>query len=86
MSEEGVLEIGTVKHFFHKISVALVDLTAPLSVGDCILFKGSTTNFQTTVNSIQVENTTIQRAEAGQSVGLKISQVVKQQDVVYKKL
>lgn len=86
MNEEGILEIGLVKHFFPKISVAIVDLTAPLSVGDCILIKGSSTGFQTTVDSIQVEHKNIQRAEAGQSVGLKIRQTVKERDVVYKKL
>ncbi|MCW4019162.1 MAG: translation elongation factor-like protein [Candidatus Bathyarchaeota archaeon] len=86
MAEEAVLEIGTVKHFFSKISVAIVDLTAPLSVGDRILVKGPSTDFDMTVESIQVEHQSIQRAEAGKSVGLKTMQPAKERDVVYKKL
>jgi hypothetical protein len=86
MNEEDILEIGTVQHFFSKISVAIVDLTAPLSVGDRILVKGPTTDFEMTVDSLQVERKPIQRAEGGQSVGLKLPQQVKERDVVYKKL
>jgi hypothetical protein len=86
MTEEGVLEIGTVKHFFSKISVAIVDLTAPLSVGDRILVKGPTTDFEMTVDSMQIEHENRQRAESGQSIGLKMAQQAKERNVVYKKL
>lgn len=84
--EEEILEIGTVQHFFTKISVAIVDLIAPLSVGDRILVKGPTTDFEMDVESIQVEHKNIQRAASGQSVGLKMAQRAKERDVVYKKL
>ncbi|RJS82673.1 translation elongation factor-like protein, partial [Candidatus Bathyarchaeota archaeon] len=43
MSEENVVEVGRVTHFFSKISVAVVELKAPLAVGDHILIKGPTT-------------------------------------------
>ncbi|MCW4010428.1 MAG: translation elongation factor-like protein [Candidatus Bathyarchaeota archaeon] len=86
MAEEGILEIGSVKHFFTKISVAIIDLTAPLSVGDHILVKGPLTDFEMTVDSMQVEHKNIQRAEAGDCVGLKTLQHAKERDVVYKKL
>ena len=86
MNEEEILEIGTVKHFFSKISVAIIDLTAPLSVGDRILVKGPSTDFEMTVDSIQIEHKTVQRVEGGQSVGLKLAGQAKEKDVVYKKL
>jgi hypothetical protein len=86
MLDEEILEIGTVKHFFSKISVAIIDLTAPLSVGDRILVKGPSTDFEMTVESMQVEHKSIQRVEGGQSVGLKLVQQAKERDVVYKKL
>lgn len=86
MNEEEILEIGTVNHFFSKISVAIIDLTAPLSVGDRILVKGPSTDFEMTVDSMQVEHVNIQRAEGGQSVGLKLIKQAKECDVVYKKL
>ncbi|MEM3000005.1 MAG: translation elongation factor-like protein [Candidatus Bathyarchaeia archaeon] len=86
MSEENVIEVGRVTHFFSKISVAVVELTAPLAVGDRILVKGPLTDFEQVVESMQIEHKNIQRAEAGQSIGLKMMQHVREKDVVYKKL
>jgi hypothetical protein len=81
-----VLEIGTITHFFSKILVAVVELTAPLSVGDQLLVKGPSTDFEMTVDSIQMEHKSIARAEGGQAIGLKMPQLAKARDVVYKKL
>jgi len=86
LSEENIVEVGRITHFFSKISVAVVELTAPLSVGDCILVKGPSTDFEQAVESMQIEHKNIQRAEAGQSIGLKLAQRVKERDAVYKKL
>jgi hypothetical protein len=69
--EEAVIEIGQVTHFFSKINVAVVELTLSLSVGDRILIKGPSTDFNQTVTSIQIDHEEIQRAESRQSVGLK---------------
>ena len=86
MSDEEVVQIGHITHFFSKISVAIVELTAPLSVGNRILVKGPTTDFEQVVDSMQIEHKNVQKAEAGQSIGLKTAQPVKERDVVYKKL
>ncbi len=86
LSEEKVVEIGHIIHFFSKISVAVIELSAPLSVGERILVKGPTTDFEQVVDSIQIEHKGIQRAEAGQSIGLKLAQQAKERDTVYKKL
>ena len=86
MIEEKVLQVGHITHFFSKISVAIVELTAPLAVGDRILVKGPSTDFEQNVDSMQIEHANIQRAESGQSIGLKTAQPVKERDVVYKKL
>lgn len=84
--EEAIIEIGQVTHFFSKISVAVVELTLPLSVGDRILIKGLLTEFDQTVDSMQIDHKEIQRAEGGQNVGLKLAQLARERDVVYKKL
>jgi len=84
--EQAVAEIGHVSHFFSKISVAVVDLTSPLAVGDRILIKGPVTDLEQTVDSMQIDRKAIQRGEAGQSIGLKTVQPVKEKDTVYKKL
>ena len=86
MSEENVVEVGNILHFFSKINVAVLELTAPLSVGDRILVKGPSTDFEQVVESMQIEHKNIQKAETGQSVGLKTTQRARERDVVYKKL
>jgi putative protease len=84
--EEAIIEIGNVVHFFSKISVAVVELMLPLSVGDRILVKGPSTDFEQIVESMQIEGKSLQRVEGGQSIGLKLVQPAKEKDVVYKKL
>jgi putative protease len=86
LSQEEVIQVGHISHFFSKISVAIVELTAPLTIGDRILIKGPSTDFEQVVDSMQIEHNNIQRAEPGQSIGLKTTQHVKEKDMVYKKL
>jgi len=77
-------EVGKVAHFFSKISVAVVDLTATLSVGDRIRIQGPTTDFEQTVDSMQIEHQNVKTATAGQSIGLKVKERVREKDTVYK--
>lgn len=86
MTEENVVEVGHIAHFFSKIGVAVVELTGPLAVGDTIVVKGPTTDFEQTVDSMQIEHNNVQRAEAGQSIGLKVADRVREKDLVYKKV
>ena len=83
LSEE-LQEVGRVSHFFTKISVAVIELTATISVGDRILIKGPTTNLEQTIDSMEIEHEKVQRAEAGQSIGMKVKDRVRETDVVYK--
>ncbi|HEY4675130.1 MAG TPA: translation elongation factor-like protein [Candidatus Bathyarchaeia archaeon] len=85
MGEENVVEIGQVTHFFPKISVAVIELKAALSIGNTIVFKGPTTDFEQVVDSMQIEHENVQTAKAGQSIGLKVAQRVREKDTVYKK-
>jgi selenocysteine-specific translation elongation factor len=77
-------EIGRVSDFFAKPVVAGVLLTAPLKVGDRLLFKGHTTNLEMTVVSMQINNASVQEARAGEAVGIKLTDRVRPGDVVYK--
>lgn len=86
MSEEEVVEVGRITHFFTKISVAVIELNALLTVGDTILVKGPNTDFEQVIQSMQIEHENIEKAEAGQSIGLKVEQRVREGDTVYKKL
>lgn len=84
--DESIIEIGYISHFFSKINVAIIELALPLSVGDHILVKGPLTDFSQKVESMQIDRKEIQRVEAGQTVGLKLAQMAREKDVVYKKL
>lgn len=81
---EELQEVGRVSHFFTKINVAVIELKAAISVGDRILIKGPTTNLEQTVESMEIEHEKVQRAEAGQSIGLKVNDRVRENDTVYK--
>jgi len=76
--------IGKIAHYFTKISVAVIDLSDELKVGDRISIEGATSNFEQAVNSMQIEHEDVRSATAGQSVGLKVDQRVRQGDLVFK--
>ena len=84
MSEREIVEVGEVIHFFTKISVAVVDLKASLAVGDKVVIKGPTTDFEQLIESIQIEHENVDKAEAGESVGLQVQQRVREKDILYK--
>ena len=84
MAEPQMDEVGRVSGFFAHPSVAIVELTAPLKLGDRIYIKGHTTDFQQVVDSLQVDRQPLQEAGQGQSVGLKVTQRCRKRDVVYK--
>lgn len=86
LTEENVIEIGRITHFFAKIDVAVIELKNSLNVGETIVIKGPSTDFEQVVDSMQIEHKNVQKAEAGQSVGLKVQQRVRETDTVYKKV
>ncbi|MFB0509256.1 MAG: translation elongation factor-like protein [bacterium] len=78
-------KVGIVTHFFGKISVAIIDITdEPLAVGDTVHIKGHTTDLTQKIESMQIERQNIEKAEVGQSIGLKVSARVHEQDICYK--
>ena len=77
-------EIGKVTHHFGKIGVGVIELSGSLSVGDKIRIKGATTDFEQDIESMQIEHENVEKAEAGQSIGLKVKEPVREQDTVYK--
>jgi len=84
MSERELKEVGVVTHYFTRISVAVVELKDTLSVGDRILIRGATTNFEQTVESMQIQHKNVETATSGQSIGLKVKERVREGDRVYK--
>lgn len=78
-------KIGTVTHFFPKISVAVIKLAAgPLKVGDTICIEGHGKEFTQKVGSMQIEHESIQSAKKGHEFGMKVDDACKEGDIVYK--
>jgi len=78
-------KVGEVMKFFSKPGVAAIKLTeGMLKVGDRIKFKGHTTDFEDRIQSLQIENQVVEKAEAGQLIGIKVKDRVREKDVVYK--
>jgi len=69
--------IGRITHYFSNIEVAVIDLTAPLKVGDTIrVVGGKETDFEQEVDSMQIEHEQVKSAKKGDSVGFKIKEKV----------
>lgn len=78
-------QIGRISHYFSKIQVAAIELTeGSLVVGDTIHIKGHTTDMIEPIKSIQLEHEQLKEAGKGASIGVKVSDHVREHDVVYK--
>jgi putative protease len=76
--------IGEVTHFYTKIGVAVIDLTDKIRVGDTVHILGRTTDFRQDVKSLQIEHQSIDEADPGEEVALKVERRVRRGDKVYK--
>jgi putative protease len=76
--------IGKVTHYFGNIGVAVINITKALKVGDNIRIVGGETDFVQTVESMEVDHQKVSQAKAGDSVGLKVNQKVREGYRVYK--
>lgn len=77
-------QIGAVEHFFNKISVSMIRLTAGLKVGDKILIKGKSGELAHDVAAMQIDRVPAQEAKAGDLVSILVSQKVRPGDTVHK--
>jgi putative protease len=78
-------KIGEVIKFFGKIGVAAIRLTeGALKVGDKIRIVGHTSDFTQDIESMQVDNASVQEAGKGADIGIKVKERVREHDAVYK--
>jgi len=76
--------IGKVTDFFAKPVVAGIELSGILKVGDKIHIKGSTTDMEITVESMQIDRVDMAECKAGDLIGIKVPDRVRRGDTVYK--
>jgi len=81
MSEK---EVARVTHYFNRLNVAVLALTNTLSVGDRIHIYGHSTDFEQTVDSMQIEHKTVLKVGPGDDVALKVVERVREGDIVYR--
>jgi len=78
-------EIGHITHYFPRISVAVIEVTAgSLKVGETIRIKGHTSDFTQPVESLQQEHLSVPEVKKGGSAGMKVKEHVREGDRVYK--
>ena len=77
-------QVGRVTHFYKKIGVAIVELSDSLLVGDTIHISGRTTDLTQKVESMQIEHQNVEKAEKGQTIGLKVTGEVRVKDFIFK--
>lgn len=78
-------EIGKMTHFFSKINVGVLEITKGIvKIGDTIHIKGHTTDYYQKVQSMQVEHDSVESAEKGMEVGIKVESSVREGDTVFK--
>ena len=78
-------QVGVIVKFFAKPSVAAIEVTSgSIKKGDLLKFKGHTTDFTEEVASIEKDNETVEEANVGDLVGIKIKERVRESDKVYK--
>lgn len=76
--------IGKVTHYYDKIGVAVVELSNMLKVGDEVKIEGHGKEFKQKVTSMQIEHEKISEAKKGETVGLKVDELVKEGDLLHR--
>ena len=77
--------IGAVTHYYPHVDAGVILLQAgELRVGDTIHVRGHTTDYYQRVDRIEVEHQAVPVARPGESVGVHVTQRVREGDAVWK--
>ena len=78
-------KIGVVIHYWGKLGVAGLKITdGELRVGDTVHIRGHTRDFTQSVESIQIENQSVELARPGDDIGVKVVEPAREHDEVFK--
>ena len=78
-------KVGEVVKFFAKPCVAAIKVTdGEIKIGDTIKIIGHTTDITNVLESMEIENKKVEKAVAGDFIGIKVSDRVRQGDEVFK--
>jgi hypothetical protein len=76
--------VGTITHFYTRLSVAVVQLSGELKLADEIHILGHITDFTQYVNSMEINHAKIEHAGPGMEVALFVEEYVRVGDHIFK--
>ena len=78
-------QVAVIVKFFAKPSVAALEVTnGTIKKGDILRYKGHTTDFTEEISSMEIDNQVVDEVKAGDLVGVKVKERVRENDKVYK--
>lgn len=81
--KRGIEPVGEIMHYFPKVNAAVVKLKRPLYIGAPVRIKGRKTDFCQTVGSMQINRKAIEKAMAGEEIGLEVFKAVMPGDFIF---
>ena len=78
------VQVGKITHYFTRISVAVLELSGELQVGDTVHILGRITDFIQPVGSMEIEHKKVQSVGPGDDVALEVEEYVRAGDAVFK--
>ena len=76
-------KIGKVSGYFSHVNVAAIKLSGSLKTGDKVHIKGTTSDFEVAIDSIQIERNPVDKAKKGDHIGIKVPEKVRPNDAVF---
>lgn len=78
-------EVGKVFKYFKKPGVAAVKIdSGEVEIGDILHFKGEHTDFEQKIESMQIEQDSVEKVGPGDDVGIQVNKRVRPNDEVFK--
>ena len=77
--------VGRVTHYFPKARATAVMIERDeIKVGDTLYFKGHTTRFKQTIESLQINHEPVSQASPGDEVGIRVKSRTREHDLVFR--
>ena len=75
--------IGAVTHYYGGIGVAIIKFNKEVQAGTAVQFRGSTTSFTQTLDSMQFDHKDVKSAPKAKEIGIKVNEKVREGDKVF---
>ena len=77
--------VGSVTHYFPRVEVAVVELTDDeLRIGDSIRVLGTTSNFTQTIESMEIDHSSVELVRSGDQVAIRVIERARVGDLVFR--